>query len=84
MPMLYSRELPNMLRVSHVASYLDISIKAAYQTVKQPGFPLVKLNDRSWRIPRDAFLEWLEAQPTVNKLIEARQASVGRSDVEQG
>ena len=72
MPMLYARELPNMLRVTHIASYLDISIKAAYQVVKQPGFPLVKLNDKSWRIPRDAFFEWLEAQPDVKKLNEAR------------
>jgi len=72
MPLLYSRELPNMLRVSHIASYMDISLKSAYQLVKTPGFPLVPLKNKCWRIPRDAFFEWLEEQPGIKKMIEAR------------
>jgi hypothetical protein len=72
MPMLYSRELPTMLRVSHIASYLDISMKSAYQLVKTPGFPLVPRLTKGWRIPRDAFLEWLEANLGSRKLNEYR------------
>jgi hypothetical protein len=72
MNILYTRELPNMLRVSHIASYLDISLRAAYQLVKTPGFPLVLLHNKSFRVPRDAFFAWLEAQPGIKTLIEAR------------
>jgi Helix-turn-helix domain len=74
MPTLYSRELPSMLRVSDVASYLDVSPRVAYRLVKQPGFPLVVLNNKCWRIPRDAFFAWLEAEPGTKNLIEARAA----------
>jgi hypothetical protein len=84
MNILYSRELPNMLRVSHIASYLDISLRAAYQLVKTPGFPLVPLHNKSFRIPRQAFFEWMEAQPGIRDLIEARRAPAGKSNEAQG
>ena len=74
MPTLYSRELPSMLRVADVAAYLNVSPRVAYRLVKQPGFPLVVLNNKCWRIPRDAFFAWLEAEPGTKKLSEARAA----------
>lgn len=73
MTTLYSRELPSMLRVADVAAYLNISTKLAYRLVKQPGFPLVPLSNKAWRIPRDAFFAWLEQEPATAKLIEARR-----------
>jgi excisionase family DNA binding protein len=72
MSTLYQRELPTMLRVSDVAAYLNVSTKLAYRLVKQPGFPLVTLTSKAWRVPRDAFLQWLEEEPATKKLIEAR------------
>jgi hypothetical protein len=54
--------LPNMLRVADVAAYLNVCTRVAYQIVKRPGFPLVILTNKSWRIPRDAFFAWLEEQ----------------------
>jgi excisionase family DNA binding protein len=69
-----------MLRVADIASYLDISLKAAYQLVKQPGFPLIVLTNKSWRIPRDAFCEWMEAQPGIKALIEARAVRATQDD----
>jgi excisionase family DNA binding protein len=69
---LYTRELPSMLRVADVAAYLNVSPRVAYRLVKTPGFPLVVLNNKCWRIPRDAFFAWLEEEPGTKKLIEAR------------
>ena len=73
MPTLYSRELPSMLRVADVAAYLNVCTRVAYRIVKQEGFPLVILGNKNWRIPRDAFFEWLEQEPATQKLIEARR-----------
>ena len=73
MTTLYSRELPSMLRVADVAAYLNVCTRVAYKLVKQPGFPLVVLTNKSWRIPRDAFLAWLEEEPATKKLSEARR-----------
>ena len=64
--------LPKILYVKDVAGYLRICMRLAYQLVKQPGFPLLKLTPKGYRIPRDAFLEWLEADPPVKKLNEYR------------
>jgi excisionase family DNA binding protein len=82
MPTLYTRELPTMLRVADVAAYLNVSPRVAYKIVKQPGFPLVVLTNKCWRIPREAFLAWLEDEPATKELIEARaeRASVGGRD----
>jgi excisionase family DNA binding protein len=73
MPTLYSRELPSMLRVADVADYLNVCTRVAYRIVKTPGFPLVKLSSKGWRIPREAFFAWLEEEPATQKLMEARR-----------
>jgi hypothetical protein len=74
MTTLYTRELPTMLRVADVAAYLNVSPRVAYRIVKTPGFPLVVLNNKCWRIPRDAFFAWLEEEPGTRTLTEARNA----------
>ena len=69
MPTLYPQQYPPMMRVADVAAYLNICTRVAYRLVKQPGFPLVRLSSKGWRIPRDAFFEWLEEEPATAKLI---------------
>ena len=83
MPPLSSRELPNMLRVADIAAYLDICKKSAYHLVKTPGFPRVVLKGKWFRIPRDAFFTWMEEQPGIKELIEARRAPADKRDVDQ-
>ena len=70
---LYPQQLPPMMRVAEMAAYLNVCTRVAYKLAKQPGFPLVKLSSKGWRIPRDAFFEWLEEEPGTKKLIEARR-----------
>jgi excisionase family DNA binding protein len=53
--------LPLVLRVSDVQRVMGISRVTAYELVHQQGFPLVRVG-RVMRVPRDAFLRWLEAQ----------------------
>ena len=54
-------ELPEMMKVSEVAAFLRISIREAYDLLPRlEGFPIIKLSERRTRIPRDAFLNWLE------------------------
>jgi excisionase family DNA binding protein len=72
MPKQAPLELPTMLRVRDVAAYLNISMKLAYRLVKTPGCPLVILTAKAYRIPRDAFLRWLEEQPGTQALTQAR------------
>ena len=60
MPRQTPLELPPMLRVRDVAAYLNISMKLAYRLVKTPGCPLVILTAKAYRVPREAFLRWLE------------------------
>jgi excisionase family DNA binding protein len=55
------QELPLVMRVEDVQRALLISRLKAYELVHQQGFPTMRIG-RSIRVPRDAFLRWLEAQ----------------------
>jgi hypothetical protein len=79
MPKQAPLELPPMLRVRDVAAYLNISMKLAYRLVKTPGCPLVILTAKAYRVPRDAFLRWLEEQPGTKQMIEARALEYART-----
>ena len=46
------------LSVQELAAQLGISLPKAYELVKQPGFPVLKIGSRIL-IPVDAFREWL-------------------------
>jgi len=70
---LYPQQYPPMMRVAEVAAYLNVCTRVAYRLVKTLGFPLVKLSSKGWRIPREAFFEWLEEEPATQKLREARR-----------
>jgi excisionase family DNA binding protein len=54
-------ELPACLKVSDVASVLNISRQKAYELVKVKGFPHVMVGTRIV-VPKTAFLNWLDMQ----------------------
>lgn len=49
------------LSVQDLAVQLGISLPKAYELVKQPGFPVLRVGTRIL-IPRDSLLNWLHAQ----------------------
>jgi excisionase family DNA binding protein len=54
-------ELPVVLKVRHIQETLGISRQESYRLAHTAGFPVVRIG-RSIRIPRDAFLRWLNEQ----------------------
>lgn len=52
-------ELPALLTVGEMSKILRIGRVKAYQIIKTPGFPSVKIG-RSVRIPKKALLKWIE------------------------
>ena len=46
------------MSVQELSSMLGISLPKAYELVKQPGFPVIRIGARIL-IPVDAFKEWL-------------------------
>ena len=54
-----ARQFPTMgMTVDEMAEELHISRPNAYELVKQPGFPVIRVGTRIL-IPVDAFREWL-------------------------
>jgi excisionase family DNA binding protein len=53
--------LPPIMTVADVQDYLGISRQTAYELVHQPDFPTLRLG-RLIKIPKDAFLRWIEQQ----------------------
>ena len=57
-----SKDLPFMLKIDpHVKDLMDLSREGAYKLAHRTDFPAVRIG-RSIRVPRDAFLRWLDAQ----------------------
>jgi excisionase family DNA binding protein len=56
--------LPAMLTIRQVQDILGISRLKAYELAHVPGFPVIRLG-RAMRVPRDAFVRWLERQTGV-------------------
>lgn len=56
-----SQELPRVLTVIEIARYLRISRSAAYELLRRPGFPAIRLG-RTVRVSRAAFMQWLGKQ----------------------
>ena len=46
------------MSVQELAAQLGVSLPKAYELVKQPGFPVIRVGTRIL-IPIDAFREWL-------------------------
>ncbi len=53
--------LPLMLNVPEAAKVARVSEATMYTLVHAEGFPVVRFG-RAIRIPRDAFIRWLERQ----------------------
>lgn len=52
---------PVMLKAKHIEEILDLSKGKTYDLLNSKNFPTVRIG-RTIRIPRDAFLRWLEDQ----------------------
>ena len=57
-------DLPVTLSVKEVAAVLGISRAGAYELVHSASFPKVKIGKRIL-VPKDKFIEWLDAQVEV-------------------
>jgi len=53
--------LPAVLTMKHVQAVLGISKPKTYALAHTRGFPVVKFG-KALRVPRDAFLHWLNDQ----------------------
>jgi excisionase family DNA binding protein len=53
--------LPAVLTLKHVQDVLGISRPKTYELAHTRGFPAVRFG-RAIRVPREAFLRWLEQQ----------------------
>ncbi|ANB61227.1 MULTISPECIES: helix-turn-helix domain-containing protein [Bacillales] len=53
-----THDLPLSLTVHEVANILRVGVNKAYEIVRMPGFPAIRLGSRII-IPRDAFLQWM-------------------------
>ena len=53
--------LPAVLTLRHVQGVLGISRPKTYELAHTHGFPVVRFG-RAIRVPREAFLRWLERQ----------------------
>ena len=58
-------ELPFTLSVEELAAFLGISRVGAYNLAHSEGFPTLRVGKRIL-IPRDLFLDWMNAQGTEN------------------
>lgn len=56
-----TQELPAVLNVEEVRKILRLARPLVYQLVHRKDFPAMRFG-RAIRIPRDAFLAWLEQQ----------------------
>jgi hypothetical protein len=54
-------ELPLVLTMRHVQAVMGCARDVAYRLPHIKGFPVVRLG-KSLRVPRDAFLKWLDDQ----------------------
>lgn len=46
------------MSVQELSSQMGISLPKAYELVKQPGFPILRIGTRIL-VPREAFMTWL-------------------------
>lgn len=53
-------DLPDLLKVHEAANYLRITKIDMYKIIKEKGFPVIALSERRTRIPKEAFLSWLD------------------------
>lgn len=54
-----AENLPPILTAKHIAQYLLISERRAYELMDLKSFPLIRLG-RSKRVNRESFMNWLK------------------------
>jgi len=59
-------ELPLVLTMKHLQAITGLSKPKVYELAHTHGFPVVRFG-RAIRVPREAFLRWLEAQAGVQE-----------------
>lgn len=59
-------ELPMVLTMRHIQGVLGISRPETYKLAHTRGFPVVRFG-RSIRVPREAFLRWLDEQTVLEE-----------------
>ena len=64
---------PFYMTVADVKNYLNISQAAAYEPVHRSDFPSARIGG-SIRVPRDAFLAWVELRTRIPKDVAAAMA----------
>ena len=60
------QELPAVLTMGHIQHILGVAKKTAYDLAHRDDFPAFRLG-RTIRVPREAFLRWLERQAGVEE-----------------
>ena len=58
--------LPMVLTMKHVQDITGLSKPKVYELAHTRGFPVVRFG-RALRVPRDAFLKWLDQQAGVQE-----------------
>jgi excisionase family DNA binding protein len=58
------QELPAVLTMGHIQHILGVAKKTAYDLAHRDDFPAIRLG-RTIRVPREAFLLWLDQQAGV-------------------
>jgi excisionase family DNA binding protein len=61
-----AQDLPLVLTIRHVQEVLGCAKDVAYRLPHMKGFPSVRIG-KSIRVPRDAFLRWLNEQAESEK-----------------
>ncbi|QQE75686.1 helix-turn-helix domain-containing protein [Brevibacillus composti] len=54
-----SNDLPAILTAKHIAQFLHISERRAYELMNLKSFPLIRLG-RNKRVNRESFMNWLQ------------------------
>ncbi len=68
-----AKETSMYMTVAEVKNYLNISQAAAYELAHRADFPAARIGG-SIRIPRDAFLAWVELRTHIPKDVAAAMA----------
>jgi len=53
-------ELPLVLNANDLSKALGVSIETGYQLIHSKGFPTVRIGERRYIVPKDAFIEWMK------------------------
>ena len=68
-----ANETSMYMTVAEVKNYLNISQAAAYELTRRADFPVSRIGG-SIRVPRDAFLAWVELRTHIPRDVAAAMA----------